>query len=244
MPSQYQILPWSASVAYQQYDIANEGTQYFATQNVGPGAYSPSGVYTFTVTGYSRADDVVTLRYTHSGGPPFAPGSIVKVAGTTVGTLNYTGMVIGGGSGTLSYISAGGYPATLTALGAGTISCDSPAWTTGFYFVPDYSTKIPTQNDVIETKLGSNYGQRMSVGLNTFSQSPTFVYRQIDKRQMKAMVHFVETLAGVSPFEVLIPDPFISNQPNLKWTAQTVEVSPPSFERYDCTVQLTRVFDP
>ncbi len=243
MPSQFLTLPWSPNVAYQQYDIANEGTHFYATQNVGPGAYSPSGVYNFTPTGYSRADDVVTLTYSHTGGPPFAPGSIVKVAGTTVGSLNYTGMLIAGGSGQISYISPGGYPATTTALVAGTISCLCPAWTSGYAFIPDYTTKLPTQNDTIETKMGSNYSQRMNQGLNTFTQTPTFVYRNIPTRQSKAIVDFVETNAGVPGFEVLLPDAFLTNQPNQKFVAQNVDVSPPSFGRVDCAVSMKRVFD-
>jgi hypothetical protein len=48
----------------------------------------------------------------------------------------------------------------------------------------------------------------------------------------------------VMPFEVLMPDQYLNNQPKQRFTAEMVEVTPVSFQRYDVSVQLTRDFSP
>lgn len=251
MPSQFYIPPFNSSLAYQHYDVVygidiggttHASPYFYATRDVAAG-YSPSGVYNFPITQYSRADDVTTLTYNHTGGPAFGVGAIIRVTGVSANsTVNYTGMIVAGGSGSVSFINPG-WPQT-AAISAGAINCLSPAWSTGFCFPPDYTTKLPTQNQPIVTQLGNGYTQSQSQGLNTFEQNPVFVYRNVGKRQVKAMTNFVQDSAGVYSFPVLLPDAFLNNQPNQKWAAMSVETNPVSFERYDVSVSLTRRFDP
>lgn len=251
MPTQFSIPPYNNALAYKQYDAVygiydgvasiHASPYFYATQNIGPGAYSPSGFYRFPITAWSIAEDIVTLTYSHTGGPPFAMGSQIRVTGITASSaVNYTGMVVQGGSGTLKYVSPGWSEAAASSVGA--IECLCPAWSTGFFFPPDYPSKFPSENQNITTQLGNGYVQSAPRSLNNFDANPTFVYRNIDKRETKAIVNYVQDAAN-RPFEVLIPDQFISNQPNQKYRALAVSADPASFERYDVSVSLSRAFD-
>ncbi len=247
MSSQYSINPWGGTQNYQQYDVIygiNVGVNiypsayYYATQaNTNQ---NPSGIFGYTITSIASSEDVVTIYYNQTGsGPSVAPGSIIAVTGT-LGT-NYTGMALGGGSGYASYILPG---FAATVAGAGAVVMPNAAWTTGFAFIPSYATKIQTQNKPIVTQLGNGYSQQMGRGLNNFDQGATWVFENIDKRQMKAITHFVQDAAGVWPFEVLMPDQYLNNQPKQKFFGDSVEVDPVSFQRYNVSVALRRSYNP
>jgi phage-related protein len=185
---------------------------------------------------------VLTLTYTHTGGLPFAAGSIIKVTSMTDSTNNYTGMVLVGGSGTLSYINAG-WDLGSAADTAGVITCLCPGWSTGCLFQPTYTSKIGTQNEAIITKLGDGYSQRSPLAVNTFSQSLNLVYQNRGKREVRAAQNFVEDHAGAYAFEILMPDQYLNNQPNQKYVAASIDVTPVSFERYDYQIPVSRVFE-
>lgn len=250
MSSQYYFAPYNETLSYKKFStvfgIYNNSTAYsspyfYATQDITAGNYSPSGEYTYSISQYSRDEDVTTLTYTHSGGMPFAPGSIIKVAGVSANTtVNYTGMVLRGGSGSVSYVNPGW---AQTQSCGGTISCTMPAWTTGCFFQPTYTSKIGTQNNAIVTQLGDNYSQRTPNGLNTFNQTWNLVFQNRDKREMQAITNFSQDHAGAYAFEMLIPDQFLTNQPNQKFICASVDVVPVSFGLYDISLPVARVFD-
>lgn len=249
--SQFQILPYTGAMSYQRYDVVQNlmiaGTVYAspsftATNNIPAGNYSPSGVYNYPITAYSRFEDVTTLTFSHTGGLPFGAGDVIKVTGMVNGTVNYTGMVIEGGSGTLKFINPGFSVAGAVSVGA--ISCSSPSWSTGFCFAPDYTTKMPSQNKTIVAQLGDGYSQRAPLGLNPFDASPSLVFRNIDGRQAKAIVHYVQDNVGVYPTQLLIPTQYLSNNATDRYVLLDVSVDPVSYNRFDCTVSTRRVFDP
>lgn len=246
MSSQYYFAPYNSTQSYVKfstvYGIYNGSTNpspyFYATQNITAGNYSPSGQYSFAVSAYARSDDVTTLTYSHTGGPPFAAGSIIKVVGDP--NVNYTGMVLNGGSGSLSFVNPGW---SQGGASSATITCLSPAWTTGFFFQPTYTTKISTQNNAIITQLGDGYQQRQPNGINTFTQTWNLVYQNRGKKEMQAIQNFVEDHAGSYAFEILIPDQAMTNQPNQRFIAASADVSPVSFGLYDVQVPVARVFD-
>lgn len=248
MSTQYQISPWGSTQSYKQYDVINGmligGTVYptncarYATQpSIGQ---NPSGYFTYNITSITSSEDIATINFAQTGNVPnVAPGSVIMVAGTA--NNNYVGMAIAGASGTASFIN----PGFADAAGAGgTISMYNPAWSSGYFFVPTYTSKISTENQAITTQFGNGYTQKMSRGLNTFDQKLSFVYQNIDSRQMKAISHFVEDTAGVRAFEVMIPDSYLFNQPRQKFTADNVDVTPVSWRRYDVSVEMSRSFNP
>lgn len=249
MSSQYYISPFNSNLPYRQYDVVygisiggnTYDSPYFYATTDTAGGYSPSGVYNFPITQFSRSEDIVTLTYNHTGGPAFGPGSIVKVTGMANASVNYTGMLIRGGSGTVSFVNPGWNETSAVSVGA--INCLSPAWTTGFCFIPDYTTKIGSENQVIEAKMGNGYSQRMSRGINTFEQSISLVFRNIGKRQVKAITNFVQDKQGVYPFDILLNDSYLNNQPNQKYVSPSVDVEPGSFDLYNVSVPVKRVFD-
>lgn len=247
MSSQYYFAPYNANLTWKQFDVvygieSSPSPYFYATQDV-PANNSPSGVFVWSATQYERSDDVTTVYLTRTGSvPPFAPGSIVKLTAFTNSTVNYTGMVLRGGSGQFSFINPG-WPQGITAT-AGTITCLNPAWTTGFFFQPTYTTKVATQNNAITTQLGDGYQQRMPTQVNTFSQTMNLVYQSRGKREARAINNYCQDKAGSTCFEILLPDAFLNNQPNQKWVCANAEVTPTSFGLYDLMVPVSRVFDP
>lgn len=250
MSVQYYIPPHNSTVNYKKFDpvlnvFVNNTTYptpyYFATQdNIGQ---VPFAVFNFPLTTYNRSDDVTVLTFNQTGNVPnIVTGSIIKITGVMADpTVNYTGMAIEGGSGGCKFINPG-WPASVS-LSTGAINCQNPAFTTGFFFIPTYSSKIPTENKVISAKFGDGYEQRTSAGLNTFSQSCRMVFQSRSNREMKAIMTFVQDRAGVYPFEILIPDQFINNQPNQKYVSPSAEETPVSYGLFDVNVTMNRVFD-
>ncbi len=251
MSIQFNILPYNSGVNYKKFDavrnIFSSGVSYtspifYSTQD--SQNQHPSGIFFFPITQYNRVDDVTTLRFSQTGNiPSIVAGSIIRVTGiATDRTINYSGMVIDGGSGWCKYINPG-WATGLAGIPTGALTCYNPAWTTGFFFIPTYSTKVPTQNSVIEAKLGDGYAQRQSAGLNSFTQSYNMIFQSRGQREMKALTVFFEDHAGVYPFEILIPDQFMSNQPNQKFTSKTMDATPVAFQLFDINITVDRVFD-
>lgn len=253
MSSQFYFAPFNNALPWSQHDVVYgistaggtvSSPYLYATQDLPVGSPNPTGVFTFNLASYNRAEDVTTITFTQTGSliPYVAAGSIIRIQGVSANTsVEFTGMAIGGGSGWASYMNPGWTQGA--ALVAGTVQMTNPGWTTGFYWVPTYTSKVQTDNKTLSVQLGDGYQQRSPNGLNSFSQTPAFIYRNIPRRQARAMVNFVEDKAGATAFEVLMPDAFLSNQPNQKFTAAGISVDPVSWQRYDVAVQLARVFD-
>lgn len=247
---------WNPNGQYVKFDVAGGVTPgdtnlYYSTQgtlaapNVGN---SPSGQFTYNVSAYGRADDVVTLTYTHTGGAPFlAPGSMVVVNGATFDpTVNYTGMITNGGSGYISYMSPGWDVAT-TSESAGTITTQvSPVWTTGCFFIPAYSTTVDTQQSVITAAFEPGYEQRQAASINPNADQFQLVFSDRSNKEMKAIRAFVQKTAGVYSFPIMIPIPELANQPNQKFVVagQTnAKVVTKSYNINDVSFVVRRVFD-
>lgn len=244
MSTQYYFPPYNASVAWKKFDVVYDGSYLYATQDttIGGANSAPALQISYTVSGYKREDDVTTLYFTQTGNVcNFQRGSIVKAAGLTNSTCNYTGMALDGGPSTVSYINPG-WPQGVTSS-AGTLSGPNPAWSSGFFFSPTYTTKIGTENQAIVTQLGG-YSQRMSQGLNTFNQNISMVFQNRSDREARAIMTFVQDKGGVSAFEIMLPNALLNNQPNQKYISPSVDVSPVAFGLNDISVPVVRVFDP
>lgn len=249
MASQYYFPPWNANIAYKKFDVfydyyigGNLVYGYATQDNVGQ---HPSGIFTFNVTAYSRSDDVTTLSFNQTGAAMASvqAGSLIRVRSLAANTsVEYTGMCIGGGSGYAQYINPG-WSQTDNAVTTGTINLNSPAWSTGWFFIPTYSTKIETKNTPFVAKLGEGFEQRMPAGLNTFSQNYSMVFQQRSDKEARAITNFVEDAGGVRAFQVVMPVAAFNNQPLQKWVADDVSVTPESFGLTSVQVSVRRVFD-
>lgn len=243
-----QFPPYLSTWPYSKFDViqgvtAGDNSYYFSTQSNNQGN-SPATLYTYEIAQVSRSDDTTTITYTWNGGPPFAPGSMVAVQGVTANTsMDYTGMIVAGGSGFISYLNAG-WPQGFTPS-AGTItSVVNPAWTSGFFFVPGYSTTVESQQNVITAAFEPGYEQRQAASINPNVDQYNLVFGDRSNKEAKAIRTFTQICAGVYSFPIMIPIPELDNQPNAKFvTTAGARISTKSWNINDVTVSLRQTFD-
>jgi phage-related protein len=253
MSTQHKILPFGTGVNYAKFDVfrnifnsgagGNWTSPLFVATQASQNQF-PSGLFVYPITSYNRVDDLTILNFAKTGVVPnIVAGSQISVTGINTDiTINYTGMVIDGGSGWCKFINPG-WATGINPVTVGAITCYNPAFTTGFMFIPTYSTKMPITNSVISAKFGDGYEQRTSAGLNTFAQGYQMVFQSRSAREMRAIVEYVQDKAGVYPFQILVPDQFLNNQPNQKYVAAQLDVNPVAYGLYDINVTVVRVFD-
>lgn len=248
MASQFYFPPWNGTITYNKFDVFYDyyigGNLVYGYATQDNTAQQPSGIFNFPITAYSRGEDVTTLTFTQTGTSfKFAPGSLIRVTGVSANsTVNFTGMCIAGGSGTLQYINPG-WGQTDNAITVGAINCNNPCFTTGFLFIPAYSTKIDIKNNPIVAKLGDNYEQRSPNGLNTYNKTYNMVFQQRSDRETRALINFVEDTAGVRCFQIVTPVAAFENQPLQKFVTDDISVSTDSYGLNTSTVTVRKVFD-
>lgn len=246
MPSQFTFPPWNAAVNYSKFDIAqaaSAGPFHYSLQDNNLGN-NPSGLFIYGLTNYTRENNIVTVNFTKTGsGPNFTAGSLISMTGGFQ-DLTYTGMVIEGGAGYVKYLNVG-WPVNSPVSFTGQFirSVMSPAWTSGFFFNPTYSSKINVENKTVVASFGDLYQQRMSAGLNTATKAWTMVFQSRSDKEMQAIVNYIEDAAGVRAFPILIPVSALENQPNQKYTSVTVDYAPESFGLNTINVAINRVYD-
>lgn len=239
---------FNPSQVYSLYDVvggasATDPVFYYSTiaNNLGNG---PSGIFNYNITTFSRSQDIATLTFTNSGGGiPFAPGSIVSTNVGADGTANYIGMVLNGSLTTVSYLNPGWDVATTAS--AGTVNTTlSPAWSTGFIWVPSYSTNYENQQGVITAQFEPGYEQRMASSLNPNTDMWSLIFADRTSKEARAIRNFVQMAAGVYSFPIMITDPNFDNQPTQKFvTSANMRIQTKSFNLNDITVTVKRVFD-
>ena len=244
--------PYSASQVYSQFDIAggtgNADPQFYYSTSPNNVGNFPYAVYVYTVTGYTRYQDQVTLTYIASGvGPAFACGSLITSIVGADGTANYAGMVLKGGvsngTGTLTYLNYGLDVAFNSSNGTITTVL-SPAWTTGFMSVPSYSTNGEVQQGVIEAQFEEGYSQRSATSINPNTDIWNLAFLDRSSKETRYIRHYTQMAAGVYSFPITITDPNFSNVPNQKFiTAQGAKWNTKSYNVNDVTVMVRRVFD-
>lgn len=249
MATQFFFPYWNVNVQYEQFDVV-KGTYiddlnyYYATQdNIG---HSPSGIYSYNTIAFSRKDSLITAYYTLTGAAiNFAPGSLVTVLGGIVG--GYTGMVTdvglyGSTSGYIKFIQ-GGWNESFNATAGTIVTSLSPAWTTGFFFIPSYSTSIDIKQNIVEAKLGDGYSQRSANGLNNNMASWSLNFEGRSDKEAAAIQNFVEDHQGVYPFTLMLPVSKLVNRPELKYVTKGFKSDTNSFGLNNVNVQVEQVFD-
>ena len=241
--------PYTAGIVYSQFDVVNgayvgdlSNTYYYSTQanNVNN---QPNATYVYNVTSYSRYQDVATVIYTYTGGPFFGIGSIVTTSMTPDITYNFTGMITAGGSGTISYPNQGWDE--IAGGTAGTITCNiSPAWTTGFMFVPSYSTQGEFQQNVISAQFEPGYEQRQASSINPNTNIWSLAFLDRTAKELRAIRNFTQNMAGVYSFPIMMTDSQMANQPNQKFvTVGGLKWNNKSYNLNDIQLQVKQVFD-
>lgn len=240
--------PWNNTLTYSQFDVAYGITTpvyYYSTQDRNQGN-SPSGNFIYAVTGYTRFNDVTTLLLARTGSatPPFAPGSMIAVTGVGVNTsVNYTGMIIGGTSNSVSYLNPG-WPDSAGASTGALNTVVNPAWSTGCFFIPAYSTNVEIQQNTINAAFEPGYEQRQAASINSNIPTWNLFFQNRSNKEARAIRNFFEDKGGVYAFEMPIPVSELDNQPNQKFIGGGPRITTNSFGLNDVSVTVRRVFDP
>jgi phage-related protein len=245
----YYFGPYNAGITYSQFDILWDGYNYYYSTQPNNVGNNPYAIYQYNLTSYGRYQDLATLTFTYTGGPSFAPGSMVSTSVTADGGYSYNGMITQGsagavsGVGSVSYINAGWDEPTLSTAGTIT-SIVCPAWTTGFMFIPSYSSPYENQQGVISAQFEQGYEQRQAASINPNTDIWSLAFLDRSSKEARAIRVYTQNAAGVYSFPIMITDPNFGNQPNQKFiTAAGVKINPKSFNVNDVSVQVRRVFD-
>jgi phage-related protein len=244
MASNYKISQFNSVIPYQKfdvvYDINGSYKCYYATQNtIGQ---VPTGLFNFPITSWAREQDAVTVNYTYTGaGALFALGSIVRVTGLTNSSVNYTGMVIDAGSGWVRYINDG-YPET-SSVSVGAINCNNPAWTTGFMFVPSYSSALETKQLNIKAQFGDGYSQRQRIGLNNSAQSWKLSFNERSDKETKAIFNYLEQYGGVDVIKLMMPLNRFQNNVKCNYILKDAQVTTQYYDLNNISLIADQVFD-
>ncbi len=242
-----QFYTWNQNVTYAKWDVAYGATAgdtryFFSTVDANFGA-SPNSFYFYAPTTATRTDNVTRLSFTQTGTAIFQPGSVVNVANVTPdSSVNYTGLVLAAGPGYVDYINPG--LNTTNAIIGGIVRAPiHPNWTTGFYWIPSWSTEATTDMQVIQTKLGEGYSQRMNPVINSNSLSWNLVFAERTDRETMGMLTFLQVQGGATPFQLNFPVGNIYPAANLKYISGPPRQGFSSYGLNQTSVPLTQVFD-
>lgn len=242
--TRYKVFGYGDTVNYKKHDIFVNPSiprYYYSTQNnVGE---KVDAFYQYNITSFARENDIITLFYTKTGnGPNFTQGSLFIATGQADGYAYYTGMAIEGTANYVKYINAG--PDLVSNTPAGVIkTVINPCWTTGFYFLPSYSTNVENEIKTITAQFGDGYSQRQRDGINSVKSTYNFSFENRSEKETKAILNFVEDKAGVEPFSILMNSTSISNDPSQKFVATNPKVTFSNYDSNTISVTLTQVFD-
>lgn len=242
--TQYRFFPYGDTVNYKKFDVFVDTSvprYYYATQD---NLDQPvTSYYDYAISSWSRDNDIVTLYYTKTGsGPNFTQGSMIVATGQSDSYLHYTGMIIDGTPNYIRYLNAG--PDITSNTPAGRLKTVlNPCWTTGFYFLPSYSSNLEIKVKTINTQFGDGYSQRQRDGINSISNSYNVVFENRSDKEMKSILNFIQDKAGVEAFKILSSTSAVSNNPELKYTAVDPKINQQSYNSNTVSFTLNQVFD-
>jgi phage-related protein len=231
--------------------VSTYGPPYFSTveNNVG---HNPSGQFIYAITQLARTQDLVTINVAITGFasgqyPQFARGSLYAITGLGDSTYDTTGMVLnaypaGPSSYTLQILNPGQQQST-TPISIGAINCPEPAWTTGFFWSPSYSSQWDVKLNVITAQFEPSYSQRSPQGLTSNTSTWTLNFNDRSDTEAKGIMAFVQNLGGVYSTPILIPPNRMYNNPTLKYLLTNPKVNTKSHTLSDVSVTATQVFD-
>lgn len=247
-----QIFGWNTNVTYSKWDPTS--VQYpgmlqyfFSTVDSNIGA-NPNSLYVYAATGVAglsstRQDNVTRLTFLQTGTTFFQQGSVVSISNMAPdNSVNYTGLVLAAGSGYVDYMNPG-LNTSNNSIG-GTIRAPiHPYWTTGFFWIPSWSTEATVNMQVIQTKLGEGYEQRMNPVINSNNLSWNLVFAERTDRETMGMLTFLQVAGGATPFYLNFPVGNIYPAANLKYISGPPRQGFSSFGLNQTTLPLTQVFD-
>lgn len=238
---------WNANVTYSKWDVAYGATvgdtrYFYSTVNSNVGA-DPNARFVFSPTLTSRTQNVMRVSFNQTGTIYPTQGSVVVVSGISPdSSANFTGVILAGGSGWVDYLNPGLDAANPTTIGGVTFPIH-PYWTTGFYWLPSWTTDVTNQVQVINTQLGEGYSQRMNPVINSNSLGWSLIFSERGDKETASLLNFLQVAGGAQSFAINFPVGKIYNAANLKYVAGPVKHSLTSFGLNSVSVPVTQVFD-
>lgn len=242
-PTNIPVYAWDSSIRYRTNDICSGNAGYYYATQDNVNSYHTAS-WTKTGTHWDRVDGLVTIAFTSPMSPPLARGSWVEVSASGNGAfnINYTGTITDGGTGFISFPSPG--PDASVSVSPITISSSlNPAWTTGFGWIPSYSTDVNITTSTVEAKF-DGYSQRMRNSINSIINAYSLNFDDRSDREVVAIMNFVQDKGGVDSFRINMGSALLGGNPLIKYIALNPKVSPRSKNINSLTVSVTQVFDP
>ena len=241
------VYEWNANITYAKWDmsIVNYASvvQYFYSTVGGNLAANPTGQFVYAPLTSTRTDNVMRVTFTQTGTTYFQQGSVVVVSGIAPdSTVNYTGTVLAAGPGYVDYLNPG-WNSTNVCTAGGVRAPIHPYWTTGFYWIPSWSTDITNNMAVINTKLGDGYEQRMNTAINSNSLSWNLVFAERSDKETMGLLTFLQVAGGATPFVLNFPVGNLYNAAGLKYISSAPRHAMTSYGLNQVTVPVAQVFD-
>lgn len=234
---------WNASYAYTKWDVAIESDRYFFSLIDNNFNYSPTTTSTYTPTLATRNNNVLRLNFTQVGTEYFQQGSIIELKNCSPDpSINYSGVILAGGPGYVDFLNPG--LNVSNGVSAGTLTAPiHPYWTTGFAWIPSWTTTIDGNQNVMSASMGENYSQRYTSAINSNSIQWSLVFNERTDKETAALMTFLQDKGGVGHFKLPFPVGLIYNNPNLKYINGAPKVSLNSFGLNSVSCGISQVFD-
>lgn len=244
----YSFAGYNNNYTYDKWDVAQGVTAsdsrfFYSTVGSNLGNY-PLSRFIYTATQTTRmSDEVMRVSFTQTGSAFFRQGSMVTIQGVVPdSSANYTGVALGGGSGYVDFLCPG-LTTTNAATNGNVIAPLHPNWTTGFAWIPGYSTQIANGQLVIRSNLGDSYSQRMNTAINSNSLNWSLTFDNRTNKETRAIANFLQDKCGVVPFVLAFPVGNLFNRNNLQYINGEPKISTESYNINTLTVDVQQVFD-
>lgn len=243
----YSFTYWHSNYSYSKWDVAwgatSTDSRYFYSlvdNNINTG---PLATFSYTPTSAERNNNINRIYFTQTGTTYFTQGSIVEIANIGPDTSTcYSGVILGGGPGYVDYLNPG--LSVSNGVLAGTVRAPiHPYWTTGFAWVPSWTTDITQNQMVYRSALGDGYSQRMNPVINSNSLNWGLVFENRTDKETTALLTFLQDKGGVIPFNLAFPVGNIFNTPSLKFIAGPPKQNLSAYNINSVVVEAQQVFD-
>ncbi len=244
----YIFQDWGSSYAYKKWDAfysAGYSMYMYATRD-DTTAY-PFSYFTYVPTSVSRTNNVARVLFTQTGTTFFTQGSVATISGISPSpelmSAEYTGVLLAGGSGYVDFLSPGRDSAATALTRGWVVGNIHPSWTTGFYWIPSYSTDVTSTQATIETQLGEGYSQRQNPFINANSLGWTLNFDERTEKETVALLNYLQNQGGVTPFNLPFPVGTLVNRGDLKYISGPARTQMSSYGLQNISVQVKQVFD-
>jgi phage-related protein len=247
----FSFFTYNNAYSYDKWDVlygagsAYTTAYFYSTVAANLNAHPLERFYYVPTQTTRLSDEVMRVSFTQTGTATFRQGSMVLISGVVPdGSANYTGVALGGGAGYVDFLCAGLTTTNgVTAGRGGVVAPLHPNWTTGFWWIPGYTTDLTSKQLVVNTPLGDGYSQRFNPVINSNSLAWGLVFDNRTDKEARSLLNFLQDKGGATPFVMPFPVGKLTNRSDLKYIAGEPQLSLSAFGLNSVTVPVQQVFD-